>query len=301
MKHWLRLHLQALIGTFRRMLASPFATVLNLLVIGVAVALPLSLHLVVANLQGLARQLPAEPQATVFLKTDASRADIDRVRRQLAATPGVAEVRYIDKQQALKELEAASGMQALIAGLGENPLPDAFAVRLSDPSPQAFNLLAQEAGRDPAIESVQLDAEWAQRLAAMIRLGRDVVLAVALLFGVGLVLVNANLIRMQILTRREEIEVSRLIGATDAFIRRPFLYFAAAQGLLGTLVGIGIVALMRHQLAPAVAELAKLYGSTVSLRGLDLTEAGLAAALVMLLSVLGALLSLFRHLRQIDH
>lgn len=297
MTHWLRLHRLALAATLRQLAAQPLATVFNLLVIGIAVALPLGLFTVVSNLQGLAGALPSEPQASVFLRTSASAADINRVQKLLSQDGNVVALRHIDKSQALKDLEQTSGMADLLAGLGGNPLPDSFELTLRHSDSNSLSALQARLAVEPSIEHVQLDSEWAQRLSGFVALGHEAALTVAALFGAALLLITANLIRMQILTRREEIEVSKLIGATDSFIRRPFLYFAAVQGLLGAMVGIGLVGLGLSRLNGPVTQLAQLYGQTFRL-GLPAASV-LASSLLIVaaLSLLGATVSVRRHLR----
>lgn len=301
MIHWLRLHRLALLATLRLILAHPLASLFNLLVIGIAVALPLGLYALVSNLQGLAGQLPTETQASVFLHTNAGPADISRVQTLLSQDPAIASARHINKHQALKDLEQTSGMADLLAGLGDNPLPDSFELTLKGGASTDLAALQTRLKADAAIEYVQLDSEWAQRLASIIRLGREAALTVAALFGAALMLITANLIRMQILTRREEIEVSKLIGATDSFIRRPFLYFAAVQGLLGALVGIALVGLGLNRLNGPVSQLASLYGQSFQLHLPSLPALGLSLAIVALLSLLGATLSVGKHLRSIGN
>ncbi|GAB3268364.1 cell division protein FtsX [Chitinimonas naiadis] len=300
MKHWLRLHRLALASTLRLFAGSPLASTLNLLVVGIAVALPLGLFTLVGNLNQLAGRLHTEPEASLFLQTNASPTDVARVQALLGQQPEVASARLISKQQALRDLEQSSGMSELLAGLGGNPLPDAFSLTLKNTSPDALDALTKRLQADPAVEHVQLDSAWARRLASIIELGHQTTLTVAALFGAGLLLVTANLIRMQILTRREEIEVSKLMGATDSFIRRPFLYFAGLQGLLGSVVGVALVALCLNRLSKPVDELATLYGERFAL-SLPAPDALLATFLaVIALSFLGALLSVGKHLRAME-
>ncbi|MBV8657234.1 MAG: ABC transporter permease [Burkholderiales bacterium] len=300
MRQWLRLHRLAIGSTLRLFAGSPVASGLNLLVVGIAVALPLGLYTLVANLQTLAGQLPTEAQASVFLTPSANPADLARVEALLKQDDNVTHYRHIGKEEALKEMEQSSGMGELLAGLSSNPLPDAYTLTLREGSPALLDALGNKLKADPAVDVVQMDTEWARRLAALIVLGREAVTTVAALFGAGLLLITANLIRMQILTRRDEIEVSKLIGATDSFIRRPFLYFAILQGLLGALVGFGLVAAALYRLAPSVAQLAALYGEHYALSLPDGHAFGIALLAVTLLSLLGASLSVRRHLRALD-
>ncbi|MBV8467310.1 MAG: ABC transporter permease [Burkholderiales bacterium] len=300
MRHWLRLHRLALGSTLRLFAANPLASSLNLLVVGIAVALPLGLYTLVTNLQTLAGRLPSDPQASVFLKTDANGADEGRVETLLKQNDIVASYHRIGRDEALHELEKSSGMGGLVAGLPNNPLPDTFSLMLRDGSPDALDKLANQLKADPAVDEVQMDADWARRLAAIVSLGRETTTTVAAVLGAGLLLITANMIRLQILTRRDEIEVSKLIGATDSFIRRPFLYFAIMQGILGSLVGLGVVAIALSRLSGPVGKLAMLYGEQFSLSLPDATAGAATLAVVLLLSLIGATLSVRRHLRVLD-
>ncbi|QNM97385.1 permease-like cell division protein FtsX [Chitinimonas koreensis] len=300
MKHWLRLHRLALAATLRLFAASPVSSLLNLLVVGIAVALPLGLYTVVANLQQLSDKLPTDPQASVFLRPNAGAVDIARVEAAIQDAPAVKSVHRVSKDEALKSLERSSGMQDLLAGLGENPLPESFSLTLDREEPTMLDALATKLQADPAVEQVQFDSDWARRLSGIVALGREAAFTVAVLFGAGLLLVTANLIRMQILTRREEIEVSKLIGATDSFIRRPFLYFAALQGILGTAIAAGLVAFALGRIAKPVDQLAVLYGEHFTLSLAPAETLALAFLVVIALSLLGATLSVGKHLRALD-
>lgn len=296
MKHSLRLHLLALGNSVSQLAATPLASLLNALVIGIAIALPLGLFSVLGSVEQLARQWPGEPALTVFFYTTSSPADVQRVEALLKRQNDVVGSRHIDKDSALRELAETSGMQNLIAGLGQNPLPDALAITLRQHDIAALERIAATAKTDPAVELVQLDSAWAKRLSSLLDLGQRTVELLTLLFGGALVLIAGNTIRMQILSRREEIEVSKLIGATDAFIRRPFLYFALLQGLLGAAVGVGLVALALWQLNPAVGALAREYGSQFQLHLTDADALASTFALVSLLSLAGAWLSVRQQL-----
>jgi cell division transport system permease protein len=300
MRHWLRLHRLALGSTLRLFAANPLASLLNLLVVGIAVALPLGLFTLVSNLQLIAGQLPSEPQASVFLNVNATGADRARIEAILKADGNVSASHHIDRDTALRELEESSGMAELVAGLGSNPLPDSYSLTLNDGSPAALETLGNKLKADPSVDEVQMDTDWARRLAAFVKLGRELTTTVAALLGAGLLLITANLIRMQILTRRDEIEVSKLIGATDSFIRRPFLYFALIQGVLGSLVGLGVIAIAMNRLAGPVGQLATLYGEHFALGMPGASAMGATLGVVVVLSLLGATLSVGRHLRALD-
>ena len=293
-------HLDALRTTLARLARTPVATLLNVSVIGVALALPVGLYVVVVNLEGLARSLGSDPQLSVFLALDAGPADVKRIAARLQQHPTVREARYVPRDDALKELRASTGLADVVDSLPGNPLPDAFVVLPRDPSPEALERLRDEARGWPKVSHVQLDAEWARRLEAGLKAALLAVSLLATLFAFALVAVTFNTIRLQILTRREEIEVSKLIGATDSFIRRPFLYYGALQGLAGGLAAWAIIWAGVTVLNGALAELSRLYAAQISLRHLGMEDSGSLLVFSAGLGWFGSWLSVNRHLAAIE-
>ena len=195
-------------------------------------------------------------------------------------------------------MQASSGMGDLLAGLTENPLPDAIIFTVRDNQARAIEALHQELAARSGVEEVQVDSAWARRLERLVALGRTIFEAVLVLLGVALVLITGNTVRMQILTRQDEIEVAKLIGATDAFIRRPFVHFAAVQGLLGGLLACVIVALALWRINPVVNDLAMAYGQQFRLAAPGWQEVATVCLTVMLLCLAGAWLAVWRHLKR---
>jgi cell division transport system permease protein len=296
MRAWLWHHLDALRMTLGRFARTPVATLLNVGVIGVALALPAGLYVALVNLQGVASTLASDPQLSVFLALDAPRAEGRRIEARLREHPVVREARFVPREQALKELKASTGLADIVDGLPQNPLPDAVIVLPRETSAQPLEKLRDEVRGWAHVSHVQLDTAWAQRLEAGLRLARLAVALLAGLFAFALVAVTFNTIRLQILTRREEIEVSKLIGATDPFIRRPFLYYGTLQGAAGgiaawLLIGAG-VALMNG----ALAELGQLYSARLELRQLGIADSLSLLAFSGLLGWAGSWLSVNQHL-----
>ena len=291
MTAWLRQHRQALRTAVRRL------GVLNTLVIGVAVSLPAGGYALLESLRALAGRATLEPQISLFLRPEAKRAEAEALGRTLRADRRVAGVRFIPREDALKQLAAVEGMSEVVASLGRNPLPDAFVVTSNE---KALEPLAADLAKLPGVAHVQADSVWARRLAALERLGRLGLVLLTALLGAGLVAVTFNTIRLQILTQREEIEVSKLIGATDAYIRRPFYYLGLLQGAAGAAFALAIVAVLLALLNDEVRPLAGSYGS--SFRFSFLSGRGTAVVLLIAggLGWLGAHLSVSRHLRNIE-
>jgi cell division transport system permease protein len=296
MRAWLWHHLDALRATLARFGRTPIATVLNIGVIGIALALPAGLYVALANLQGLARSLASDPQLSVFLALDATRAEAKQVETRLKQHPLVREARFVPREQALKELKASTGLADVVDGLPQNPLPDAVIVLPREAGAAALEKLREEVRAWPKVSHVQLDTAWAQRLDAGLRLAQLAVALLAALFAFALVAVTFNTIRLQILTRREEIEVSKLIGATDPFIRRPFLYFGALQGIAGAIAAWLIIWAGIALLNGALADLAQLYAARFELRHLTPADSLSLLAFSAGLGWLGAWASVNQHL-----
>jgi cell division transport system permease protein len=295
MKAWLRQHSAALRSALGR-LTKP-AGFLSAAVIGVAVSLPAGGYALLDSLRGVAARVTLEPQISLFLAPEASRAQADALGRALRADRRLSTVHFVPKESALKELAAVQGLSDVIASLGRNPLPDAFVVTSQS---ESLDTLAGELARLPGVAHVQADTMWARRLAALARIGRLGLGLLAALLGAGLVAVTFNTIRLQILTQREEIEVSKLIGATDAFIRRPFYYLGLLQGATGGLIALAIVGALLALLNREVGALAASYGSSFRLSFLSPPDAAATLAAAGALGWLGAHLSVSRHLRAIE-
>lgn len=292
---WLRQHRAALAGALARLAkASGLA---GAIVIGVALSLPAGGYALLENLRALAGRLTLEPRLNLFLRPEASRAEAEALGVALRADARIAAARFVPREQALRELQATEGIAELVGALERNPLPDAYVVRAKDRGAAAIDALGADLRRMPAVAQVQLDADWARRLAALAGIGRLALAFLAALLGFALIAVTFNTIRLQILTRREEIEVSRLIGATDAFIQRPFYYFGLLQGLAGGAVALAIVWAGLALLNSEVLVLAESYGSAFRLAYLDTVDAAAVALLSGLLGWVGAILSVSVHLR----
>ena len=298
--NWLLAHFDTLRESLVRLARQPFATGLNVIVIGIALSLPVGFYLGIDNLQAFSRQLSSDPQVSIFMAMDAGQADVSAVERRLRAHPEVGRVDFVAREQALAKLKRSAGLADVLADLERNPLPDAFVVTARSNDPATLEALRDQAARWPKVEHVQLDAEWARRLDAALGVGRMLVTLLAALLALALVAVTFNTIRLQILTRRDEIEVSKLIGATNPFIRRPFLYLGALQGLAGGCAAWAIVTLAMIVLNVQLAELTTLYGTAFKLQPLTAADSAVLLLFSAALGWLGAWLSVSRHLWQIE-
>ena len=300
MRHYLFLHWQSARTALMKIIRQPFGSLLSLAMLALALALPLSLYLTVMSIQEWAGKLTAVPQITLFMEVSAEDADLAAVHGALKQHPKIKNYTFVSKKQALAELEQRNQISGLSDGLEGNPLPDAFIVTPQTLDPKDLQLLEKELSGLPMVAQAQFDARWAQRLYEMVELGKKLVWFLAIAFGVALVLITHNTIRMQILARQEEIEVSKLIGATDSFIRRPFVYHALWQGLLAALTAWGLAYWLTEVANPALQAFASLYSEKFSLRMMTPLELAILLIGSVLLAMIGARLAANHHLRRIN-
>jgi cell division transport system permease protein len=293
---WLSAHRRACAGTLARLVRAPLASLFNIAVIGTALALPLGFYVVLANLQGLARDYSPQPQLSVFLAPDATAADARATGDRLKGRSGVTASRFVSRAEALETLKSRTGLADIIAGLPGNPLPDAWVVTAAGADAATLDALRADIRQWPKVTEVHVDSDWARRLDSLLALGRHAVLMLATALAFALVAVTFNTIRLQILTQRDEIEVAKLIGATDGWIRRPFLYFGAVTGAAGGaaawLMIWGALAIFNGRLQP----LSALYGIPLQLNHLNGGDSVAALLFAAVLGWFGAWLSVRRHL-----
>jgi cell division transport system permease protein len=295
-------HLQALLGALGRLARSPLATLLTLLVIALALALPGALKLFVANAQTATGNFASAVDVSVFLKTDVPLVKAQQLAQNARARNDVASVTLIPADKGLEDFRTYSGFGDALAALKENPLPHVLHVR---PRATASSTAALESLRRyfvawPEVELVQVDSEWVMRFNAILEVLQRVLFIAAALLGVGVLAVIGNTIRLEIQGRRAEIEVTKLVGGSNAFVRRPFLYTGVLYGLGGALLAWGILALVLLILHDPVATLAKLYGSRFELQGLAPEDVAVLLGSGFVLGWLGAWISAARHLRSIE-
>jgi len=301
---WLRHHVEAFRAALGKLAAQKSAAALNALVIGIALSLPAGGYALLASVRPLVGGPNAgaslDPRLSVFLRTEAKRPEIEALAKKLQADPRVREARFVSREQALKELQATEGLAEVIAALNRNPLPDAYLVRPRALAAPELQALAAELRAQPAVAHVQADAAWARRLAALAGTARLAIALIASLLAFGLVAITFNTIRLQIVTQRAEIEIAKLVGATDAFIRRPFFYLGGLQGFAGGVLALVLVWGGLAALNTGIAELAASYGSAFRLSYLDPGDALAVLAFAAGLGWFGAYLSVSRYLLEIE-
>ena len=295
-------HAQVLIGSLGRIVRQPFAALMTMGVIAVALALPLFLSLLLQNARSATGNWNEAYDLSVYMEKKAGAVRVQSMAKQLRQRADVAAVRIITAEQALAEFRSDSGFGTALNALADNPLPDTLVVTptLTASTPQGTESLKNAIAAMSDVQTVQIDTEWVKRLHAMLDLLRRVVLLTGGLLGIGIVLIVSNTIRLDILNRRAEIEVMKLVGASDGFTRRPFLYTGVWYGLGGGLLALLLVAVASTALARPVAQLAFLYGSAFSLQGLKIITGLAVLGLSVALSWIGSWLAATRHIRAVE-
>lgn len=296
---WLTQHWFVFILTLKRLISAPITSLLSIIVIGIAFSLPTGIYTLMENLRTLSGQTAGSAQISLFFKLEADQKDIDKIQKLLEENPQIQHIQFVSRHTALQQLQQGSGMTDPIINLDRNPLPDAFIVHVQN-GVETVNQLHKTMQEWPEIEHVQYDSAWIERLDALLRFGRFTVLLLATLLSIAIVAVMFNTIRLQILTKRDEIEISKLIGATDSFIRRPFLYFGAMQGLLGGLTAWLIITLAIQRISEELTELARLYSLNLNLQPLSPEDSISLLLFSTWLGWLGARISVASHLWQIE-
>jgi cell division transport system permease protein len=290
MKSLLRQHRYAITVTLRRLLAQPISSLTNLFVIALALALPLLGASFLISIEPVAKQVSVTPELTVFLKTDAPATAAEQIARRIrdAHAEQIVKVRVITKQRALEDLRANPAWEQALKVLPVNPLPDAIVIELApgDDLAKRADQLANILRKWQGVDLVQLDSAWVQRLEALLRFGRIGLLLLALSVMLVVLATVFNTVRMQALSQREEIGVARLVGATESFVRRPFLYLGALTCTLAALISLGIARLALTPLNDALASLARTYDAEFSL---TLPAPLVLTACVVVVATLGAL------------
>lgn len=275
MNLWLTQHAQALRLVLSRFGDNILSTLLIALAIGVTVALPVIAYVLLGNIGGLVSEVKKESHISVFLNSDHDDGAIKNITAALEKNADIKRSQFVSKEDALEQMMRASDNKELISSLEANPLPDAFFIEPKSLDANSIDTLKNQLSELDGVAQVQVDGAWIKRLNYLLALGNKAMLVLSLLLGFGLFAVIGNTIRMQILTQQEEIEVSQLIGATKAFIRRPFLYSGALYGLLGGVFALIISSIAILLFNQSLAALSVEYQThfNLSYPGLDICSA----------------------------
>lgn len=304
MKAWLRQHGFALADAMKHLLASKGSFALNVLVVAIALALPIAGLTLLDGIRPVSDRLAVQPEISIFMAMDIPReraaALAPEIRRVLLESRSTGKLEFIPRENALATMKNKTGLSGALTALGENPLPDGYVLKLGGVQDalvaSSVELIAVKLKSLPGVEYVQVDSAWISRLAALMHVLRLALFFLAVTLGAVVVAVIFNTIRLQVMTQREEIQVCRLFGATDAYICRPFYYTGALLGLIAGTIALVIVATALGPLNDGIAELARLYSSEFRVSPLGFLASGTILAISALLGLTGALLSVRRHL-----
>ena len=298
MSAWLRMHAQAFRDALARLAAHPWASAMSILVLAAALALPVIAAVALRSAGAAAAGLDTDPHLNVYLALDATDEDAKRVEQALRSRPDALAVKLVPRAQALQELKATTHLAEILSALDRNPLPDAFTVRVRTTDAERVAAMRSEWSRLPKVDQVTADFEWSGRLARWVRFGDRVLWVLAAILGIAVAFIVGHLIRLQVLTRREEIEVSQLIGATAADVRRPFLYHGLLQGVLAGGGAIGLAALLAGWAGAELSALTPGYATEFKVVFLDPRESLATIAAAPALALAGAWLAVSREIRR---
>lgn len=266
MHKWLNQHQQAAMLVIDRLRQQWLSTVLIITVIGVTLAIPSLIYVILQNANTLIHDVKQDTQMSVFLQKDVSQAKIDGIKAHLEKQTDIAKFTYVPKEAALKQLMETTNNPELIASLNQNPLPHAFFITPKSLQQEAMSTLKTSLQQLDGVAEVVLDSAWVNRLNSILNIGSQAVWIFGCLLGFALIAVISNTIRMQILTHKEEIEVSELFGATQSFIRRPFLYLGALYGIGGGIIACLLLWLILYLFNQSVVQIAHEYASDFTLQ-----------------------------------
>ena len=295
---WLRLHLHALAEALRRLLGQPVASAFSIVVLAMAIALPVVAAIALRTLGAATAGIDTDPHVNVFLALDAGDDDVKRIEAALKAHPDAASVRFVPRGQALEELKATTHLAEILATLDRNPLPHAFTVRVRTTAAERIARLKSDWSALPKVDQVLADFEWSERLGRWARFGNRALGAAWLLLGAAVAFIVGHLIRLQVLTHRQEIEVSQLVGATAADVRRPFLYHGGAQGLLAGAAAVGLAIAMAGWAEYELRALTPSYTSELKVVFLAPMETAAVILGAAALGLAGAWIAVSRELRR---
>ncbi|GGK03183.1 permease-like cell division protein FtsX [Pseudomonas matsuisoli] len=296
---WLESHRASLVDSLRRLTKQPIGSFFTSLVMAVALSLPMGLSLLLSNVERLGGSWQRAAQISVYLDLDASAQRSESLREEIAQLPDVEDVRGISREEALDEFQQQTGLGQALRELPENPLPGVIIVTPNVIDKAKLDALRQQLEGLPGVDQAQLDLLWVERLTAILNLGDRFVFGLTVLLVMALLLVVGNTIRLHIENRRAEIEVIKLVGGTDGYVRRPFLYMGALYGLAAGFLAWLLLAFGLDWLNDAVVRLAGLYDSAFALDGVPAGDGFSLVCGAVLLGYVGAWLAVARHLREL--
>jgi cell division transport system permease protein len=293
-------HQATAVDSLLRLINEPVGSVLTSLVIGIALALPLCVFLLLQNLQQLGAGLQSDSSISLYMDTALEAPQLEALVSELGERDDIEAVRLITPEEALAEFEEESGFADVLEGLDDNPLPPVLLVTPSADTAGEVTALRDFLAQQSGVMEAQLDLEWLQRLNAVVSFSLRLTYLLAALLGLGVLLVIGNTVRMSIENRRAEIVVVKLVGGTDAWVSRPFLYTGFWYGMGGGIVALALVGFSLMVLSGPVSRLISAYESDFDVIGLGISQGFLLLIVSALLGLAGAWISVLRHLRAIE-
>lgn len=300
--NWLMSHLQAMVFSLGQLWRRPLSSLLTAAVIGIALTLPTGFYVLLQNAEQLIQDWDGTIEISAFLvKTEQSQAPEELIK-QLSEADIVSRVEYLSEQQALAEYKSLSGFSDALDILQENPLPALLLIDLNidQDDNAAVETFVTQLEQEPLIENVVLDRQWLSRLQQIVHTLRRGVYIITALLAIAVLLIIGNTIRLNINTKRQEIEIIKLFGGTNDFIQRPFLYSGFWYGVVGSIIAIGLVGLSMWLLLPSIKQLIALYASSFQLQFLGFKQGLALAALGAGLGLIGSWISVEQHIRRIE-
>jgi len=296
MNYYLSLHVESAKRAAGYFFRQPIGTLLILAMLAMAMTLPLTLYLGVQSSQNVLNKLSETPKITVYLEPAATETDVDALKKMFTEDKRIKQATFISKEDGLEEMKNALDSQDIVSMLDDNPLPDSFVITPVSNAPDAVTTLKTEVEQFPMVESSQMDSEWMKTLYQVNDFVQKVFWFLAITLSLAFVLVAHNTIRLQILTHKEEIEITKLLGAPSSFVRRPFLYQAAWQSVLSAAISLGLSTWIMRTTQPLVKQIFEPYGINLAWRGFTPQEMLIVLVGVCALGILGAWLASSQHL-----
>lgn len=295
-------HLRQALSSLGDLWRAPAASLMTIGVLGLSITLPSTFYIMVKNAEQVSAGWQDASEITLFLRKNTASKDINQLRTRLELWSEIEHVRYISAADGLAEFQQQSGLGDALNYLDENPLPDVLLVKPTSKhmTPTAANILLEKLKNERFVEVGKLDIEWLKRLHGFLQIAKELIFAVALLLFLAVVLIIGNTIRLNILSKRDEILVMKLVGATDAFIHRPFMYTGIWYGFLGGLLAWFAVLILLWWMSGSIEALTAQYDKQFSVTGLDIGALIIMLAVSVLLGLAGSMISVHRHVRGIE-
>ena len=294
-------HFQVLLATLGDLFRSPLSSIMSALVIGITMAIPVIGAMLIASAESVSRNWDISPQVNVYLNNTIDDNNVNSLQKEFDFVEGIADTKLLTKDQALAEFKLISGLKDELDNLDENPLPITFIITPTEDFSNREKIIELQNNliKFDAVQNITVNIEWLERLNSVLSFLYSVAKIISVLFAIAIILVVSNTIGLQIQNRRQEIVITKLVGGTDAFVKRPFLYFGATIGLLGGIFCCIIYALAYLALNQPIQQLASSYGSNFSLVNIEWWHLISLLAIGALLGWLAAQLSVIRHLAKI--